>query len=495
MRSRGRHRPAREGAGRPDGTRRNGSRESGARPTHERGGAIRRSQRDRALVTRLARLVGGLRLRVLHPLPRRSEPPGGPARWRRPPRRARLGLAAAGVATALMVLGLATPAAVAAPRPSGLEPLPASVRDGRVTLRIPARIPPGLLHVGDIVVVRTTGAAHRSLVRVTRLGTDHGRRVATAVSVPADALSAFRSAVTGTGRTLRTPVALRPRAAGGHVLPGATPVLPGATPADTDVECGITGTLTGALAFEPTAGGSISVVWVDVWMGIVWAPEISGTVWFDPHLSATLAAESLSGSCEVAWDTGSEELASIDTPAGPLSVCFGAAGSLGASVGVTFSQDLTATLAGRIGTNFRFGTVGTGLSPFNDVTTTGTATTPTASWNGEIWVSGGPSVEAEWGYCGIAGVGASATLTETLTLTGSPSGWAGTIQDSVNAAVNLDLLDWSFSRSVYNWNFIDDTFVSGTWPSGGSGGGGGGGGGGCGLHDLGIGARPGMIAC
>jgi len=355
-----------------------------------------------------------------------------------------------------------------------------------VLLRIPTRIPPGLLHVGDIVVVRTPGAAHRSLVRITRLGTDHGQEVATAVSVPADALSAFRSAVAGAGRTLRAPVVLRPSGAGGHVLPGATP-------ADTDVSCGITGTLTGTLAFDPTAGGSLSVVWVDVWMGIVWAPEISGTVWFDPHLSATLAAESLSGSCEVAWDTGSEELASIDTPAGPLSVCFAAAGSLGASVGVTFSQDLTATLAGRIGTGFRFGTVGTGLSPFNDVTTTGTATTPTASWNGEIWVSGGPSVEAEWGDCGIAGVGASATLTETLTLTGNPSGWAGTIQDSVNAAVNLDLLDWSISRSVYNWNFIDDTFVSGTWPSGGSGGSGGGGG--CGLHDLNLGARPSMIAC
>jgi hypothetical protein len=159
-----------------------------------------------------------------------------------------------------------------------------------------------------------------------------------------------------------------------------------------------------------------------------------------------------------------------------LSLCFGATISVGASVSGSIHQTLWTDLGGGVGTNFHFGINGSGLNPFNSMNASGGSTSAGSSWSGSIYVNGGPHLLGEWGVCETFGVGVQAGLNDTFTLGGNSSDWTAAVGESVNAQVNLNLLNYTYNQTIANWNVFTDTLASGGWPSSGSSSGGGGGG-------------------
>jgi hypothetical protein len=346
----------------------------------------------------------------------------------------------------------------------------------RLEMALPAGMPTRLLSDRAIVVIRPARPGRAAeLGRIVRISRSGGVMIASLVRVPANALEPRRFAMFGKGRTIDVPVGL---------VGASSSTVHGA---DLSPSCSDgSGSVKGSVSFSPSAGGSLGVTWVNVFEGIIYLPEISGGISFSPNTSVSLSGEGFSGSCEDDFSAGEEEIATVDTFAGPLSLCFGASGEVGASVSGSVSQSLSAGLHGAIGTNFHFGVTGAGLNPFNNVGPSGGASSPSAAWSGSIYIGGGPYLLAEWGVCDVGGVGVQAGLNSTFTLTGASSGWTASVSESVNASVNLNLLDYSYSQTIDNWNLFTDTLASGSWPSSG-----GGGGGGCGLRLL----SPSVITC
>lgn len=208
----------------------------------------------------------------------------------------------------------------------------------------------------------------------------------------------------------------------------------------------------------------MGVSWIDVWGGIVWSPEISGDISLSPNLSETLSGVSFSGSCAADFSSPQEELASIWTPAGPLSLCFGISGTAGASVSgsAPLNGSLTGYVSGQVGSDFHFGFTGAGLNPFDSVSP-GVNYPSGSSWGGSLFATVGPYLDGEWGVCGIGGVGVSAGLYDTLSWNASPSGWSIKVKKYVNVSINLNLLDYSYSQTLDNWGLQTTTLRTGSW--------------------------------
>lgn len=371
------------------------------------------------------------------------------------------------MAAAIPLAAAMTGSAAALPGPPG-------------TWAVPTGVPVADLSTHDIVVTAPpTPTTAEQLAAVTGVvHTASGGYLLDVTPVPSSALAPVKAARTFSGRTDQASVSLDGHRSG-----------PLGDDSVADPSCqNATGSISGSVDFSPSGGASLGVSWVNVWAGIIWAPEISGSVSFSPNASLSLTGIGFGGSCEADFNTPQVEVATVDTFVGPLSLCFGATGDVGASVGGTLSQTVSATLGGSIGTNFHFGVNGAGLSPYNSISASATSTPFSGSWSGSIYVGGGPFLDGEWGVCDVAGVGVQAQLNTQLTLSGSSSGWSAVIAESVTAQVNLNVLDYSYNQTIANWDAFSDTLASGSWPS--SGGGGGGGGGGCGTDHIGDVVMP-----
>jgi hypothetical protein len=299
------------------------------------------------------------------------------------------------------------------------------------------------------------GGQPAQLGRISSVRLDDGTPIVELVRVPSNALSTTRYVVRGSRRL----PALAVRVAGAMPNVARSAVETGGTCSD------VTGSIGGSLTFSASASGSLGVTWVRVW-GPVYAPEISGGVSLSPGLSLTLSSWGFSGSCEVNFNSPTFELASVDTFAGPLSLCFDAGGSVGAQISGMLDQQLSASLTGSIGTNFHFGFAGAGLNPFLTVKASASSYAYT-SFSGYVYVNGGPALLAEWGLCDDFGAGVQAQLLDEFDLGGNSSGWYATVKTYVNAAVNLNLLSYTYDATIQNFDIATVQIASGPWPGGG----------------------------
>ncbi len=226
--------------------------------------------------------------------------------------------------------------------------------------------------------------------------------------------------------------------------------------------------LSGSVSFSPSA--SFSLGWTWVWDWITYVPEVSGSVSVSPGASASLTlAANGAVTCGASVGLPSIDLGSICTEFGCITLQLGGSANLTGTASETMSETATESLGGSVGANFNFGATGSGFSPFDSLSLSG-STKSTSEWFGSVSASINPTLSVLYGIPGVGGVGPTVGMSANLTFNGNPSGWNLTAGTSASVGVALDVdipyTSWGFNWSdSYSFALGTWTLASGSWTS------------------------------
>jgi len=339
----------------------------------------------------------------------------------------------------------------------------------RSTLQLSAAASAGLRPGGIVVALSASGRGLALVGRIVdvRLGRN-GALVATRSASPLLAFSRMR--LQWRGPLSRTIEALSVGATAGRGVGLGVGVRASSDSASPSASCsgGASLSLNGSVSFSPTA--SFSLGWTWVWDWITYVPEVSGSVSVSPGASASLTLSANGAvTCGASVGLPSIDLGSICTEFGCITLQLGGSADLSGTASETMSETATESLGGSVGANFNFGATGSGFSPFDSLSLSG-STRSTSEWFGSASASIDPTLSVLYGIPGVGGVGPTVGMSANLTFNGNPSGWNLTAGTSASVGVALDVdipyTSWGFNWSdSYSWPLGTWTLASGSWIS------------------------------